>query len=609
MRRFPLFDPTSSARPTRRIPLSVALAILVATLLGSAGCADEPVVCGAGGVRREIGASIFCAYAREAIVIEGGFDCPPALRHRLDLAFGVICTNDGSIAIDEVPESVCAGFGCGGVGGGTEGLPACAADLDASDVGSTCAGFWTCERACPCGEERYQCVRSEIRAVLTEGGCHACDEPSADEGDVVVLTEAALCYAPERLADRRVRVDAVITERRVARETTCTDTCCEESFGPLVICNDDTVIGAVLLSGDRAVDWRRDPASRAAGASTDPAWRQPTTSAFGCSGTSCSRGCTPFGADELVDLGTGKRVVLEGVISREVGVIYGTPRSDTADGDLPAGATVTEWATGAATPRVREFGLRVSEADVPVTQCGLPGVPADVPCCEGTRSGVRPTRGGGPGIPALAIPFDAASESWLRAATTAVDVRWGGIAATGDVDWPRALMLEVAPATTVTIRLSAALTVLPNFATGATVRMRARRPAMSSGLGGAVDFRVEAADGRLLYALVSLPSGPPTVWDFASPVEFGPFVPWCRSIYAQPLPGTEFCRIGTAHERLTLGGLVPGIGAGESARIEVAAQRFDVTNYGYADTNVPAEGGVCLPYYPPTAAIAIVAAP
>ena len=40
MRRFPLFDPTSSARPTRRIPLSVALAILVATLLGSAGCAD-----------------------------------------------------------------------------------------------------------------------------------------------------------------------------------------------------------------------------------------------------------------------------------------------------------------------------------------------------------------------------------------------------------------------------------------------------------------------------------------------------------------------------------------------------------------------------------------
>ena len=335
MRRFFNFDAPAIARvATRGSVRPVALAVLVASLIGAPACAEEPIVCGSSGVRTDVGASIFCAYARAGIVIEGGFDCPAALRHRLDLEFAVICTNDGDVEVDDVPPSVCASYGCAGIRGGTEGLPVCAADLDASDVGSTCAGFWSCERACPCGEERYQCVRSEIRVVLTAGGCHACDAPSTDEGDVVVLSEEALCYAPERLADRRVRVNAVVTEARVVRETTCSDTCCEESFGPLLICGSDAVNGGVLLSGDRAVDWRRDPAARAVGATADPAWRQPATAAFGCTGTNCSRGCTPFGAVELVDGITNPKVELEGLISGEVGVIYGSPRSDTADGDL-----------------------------------------------------------------------------------------------------------------------------------------------------------------------------------------------------------------------------------------------------------------------------------
>ncbi len=76
---------------------------------GALACSTEATSpCGEGGAYDEGPTLAYCSY----IVIVGGFECPAAFEHRIDLEGGTICTSE-PIEVDDVPLEVCGHFSSG----------------------------------------------------------------------------------------------------------------------------------------------------------------------------------------------------------------------------------------------------------------------------------------------------------------------------------------------------------------------------------------------------------------------------------------------------------------------------------------------------------------
>lgn len=116
---------------------SLLLALTLASLaLSLAACSNASSLCGDRGYEGTSMGARLCAYP-EAIVVEGGFDCPPALRYRIDLEGAVICS-DMMLDRDELPEDLCLRImrSCGRPRVDAGARDAALADASTSDAGA-----------------------------------------------------------------------------------------------------------------------------------------------------------------------------------------------------------------------------------------------------------------------------------------------------------------------------------------------------------------------------------------------------------------------------------------------------------------------------------------
>lgn len=78
-------------------------------MLCVAGCAESQDPCQANGERFTTADGDFCLYSADSpLVIEGGFECPPAFGFRFETEAGIAC---GEQELEALPESVCARLG------------------------------------------------------------------------------------------------------------------------------------------------------------------------------------------------------------------------------------------------------------------------------------------------------------------------------------------------------------------------------------------------------------------------------------------------------------------------------------------------------------------
>jgi|GEM_PF-2684176 len=249
------------------------------------------------------------------------------------------------------------------------------------------------------------------------------------------------------------------------------------------------------------------------------------------------------------------------------------------------------------------------------------GAPDDLPCCQGSPAVPPADLSTIPFIPPVFEPVrgaDEATRAFIEMGGVDVPAIWRGVVASGDVERPSRVTLEVSSLGMLVFDFARAVADFPALPIGAALTVSAARPESPyppdmRDWGDGRTVRLSRPDGSMLAAAgtgcdVGIGGADPLP-DLLRPLVGTRSVPFCR----EPAPVTStgrWCYVGRSNFALALDGVATPIAPGDTARVSVGGASYDFTNHRFAfqDSGGPHVGGTCLPGIRPLCAFSAYAA-